>query len=576
MTARKTPDLRQALQACKRHLVYAGGFSAAMNALFLAPTLYMLQIYDRVIPSRSGSTLVMLTIAVLLALAAQAALDGLRSKLLVRASLRLDNELSSPLFAHALVMAGSRSDGPASQPMRQFDTVRQAVTGPAMIALCDLPWTPLYLAICFMLHPWLGVLALAGIVSVGAVAVWNERRTNRPLRTAQDAAQGAYAVQEQILARADVATALGMREALTARHGRARQVMLAAQANASFAGGALQSLSKFLRLSLQSLALGVGAALAIDDRISLGAIFAASFLVSRAMAPIDMVVSQWQSFIQARLAYGELEKLAASGPAVVEKTRLPDPVGQMTVEGLGQLRGERAVLNDLSFAINAGEALAVIGPSGAGKSTLLKLLAGAEQRTSGTIRIDGAELNDWESEDLARHMGYLAQEVGLLSGTIKENICRFASELAPGDPAIDQQVITAAQRSGAHDLILRLPGGYDYMLGPGGRGVSAGQGQRIGLARAIYGNPRVLVLDEPNAQLDAEGEIVLFRVLSEMKAQRHTIIFSTHRTGLLRLADKVLVMRDGAVEHFGPRDEVLRRLQPVPGVRPPSEQRSHG
>lgn len=571
-----SPDLRSALNACRQHLVYAAGFSAAMNALFLAPTLYMLQVYDRVIPSRSGTTLVMLTVAVLLALAAQAAVDGLRSRLLVRASLRLDNELSSPLFAHALARAGSTSDAVANQPMRYFDTVRQAVTGPAMIALCDLPWTPLYLAICFLLHPWLGALALLGILAVGAVAVWNERRTKRPLRIAQEAAQGAYAVQEQILGRADIASALGMRQALTTRHTRARQVMLAAQAKASFAGGSLQSLSKFLRLSLQSLALGAGTALAIDDRISIGAIFAASFLVSRAMAPIDMVVSQWQSFVQARFAYGELEKLTAGAAAAADKTRLPDPLGQISAEGLGLMRGERTVLDNVSLLLEPGEALAVIGPSGAGKSTLLRLLAGAEQRGSGSIRFDGAEQQDWDSEELARHLGYLAQDVGLMAGTIKENICRFATELSPGQASIDDGVVEAARQSGAHELILRLPGGYNYMLGPNGRGVSAGQSQRIGLARAFYGSPRMLILDEPNAQLDAEGETVLFRVLSEMKAQRHTMIFSTHRTGLLRLADKVLVMRDGQVEHFGERDEVLRRLRPVATAPKPKEERGHG
>lgn len=569
---RKLPDLRGALAACRQHLIYAAAFSAAVNILFLAPTLYMLQVYDRVIPSRSGTTLVMLTLAVLMALAAQAALDGLRSRLLVKASLRLDNQLSSPLFAHALDTAGN-SPGAINQPMRQFDTVRQAVTGPAMIALCDLPWTPFYLAICFLLHPWLGALTLFGILAIGGVAVWNERHTKRPLQAAQEAAQLAYATQEHILGRADVAKALGMGAALTVRHGRARESMLSAQARASFAGGALQSLSKFLRLSLQSLALGAGAALAIDDRISIGAIFAASFLVSRAMTPIDMVVSQWQGFVQARFAYGELDRLIAAGQAETGKTRLPDPVGGIEAEALALVRGDRAVLDDVSFALAPGEALAVVGPSGAGKSTLLRLLAGAEGRTAGSIRFDGAEQHDWDSEDLARHIGYLSQDVGLMAGTIRENIARFATELAPGDRGLDSAVVEAAQKCGAHELVLRLPGGYNYALGPGGRGVSAGQAQRIGLARAFFGNPRMLILDEPNAQLDAEGETVLFRVLSEMKKLGHTIVFSTHRTGLLRLADKVLVIRDGGVEHFGPRDTVLSKLRPVAGPAIVKEQR---
>lgn len=540
-----------------------------MNVLFLAPMLYMLQIYDRVILSRSGSTLAFLTVAVLLALVAQAILDGLRSRLLVKASLRLDHELSTPFFAHALTNSGISKDTINKQPMRYFDTVRQTVTGPAMISLCDLPWAPFYLIICFLLHPWLGLLTLLGVVAVSAVAVWNERQTRRPLQIAQEAAHGAYAVQEQILRRADIVRALGMGGGLKKRHSRARQLMLNAQANASFAGGTLQSLSRFLRLALQSLALGAGAALAIDDRISLGAIFAASFLVSRAMAPIDMVVSQWQALVQARFAYGELEKLASAGSDSITRTRLPDPLGRIDVEELRLVQGERAALADVSLTIDAGKTVAVVGPSGAGKSTLLRLIAGAENRGSGTIRFDGADREDWDPDELAQHIGYLPQDVGLIAASIKENIARFFTEFAPEDRTIDERVIQAARRSGAHDLILQLPGGYNYMVGSDGRGVSAGQAQRIGLARAFYGSPRILILDEPNSQLDAEGEAVLLRVLSQMKEQGYTIVFSTHRTALLQLADKILVMREGKVAYFGERDAVIRRLRSASGIAKP-------
>lgn len=563
------PNLSQALGACRQHLVYVAAFSAAMNVLFLAPMLYMLQIYDRVILSRSGSTLAFLTVAVLLALIAQAVLDGLRSRLLVKASLRLDHELSTPFFAHALTNSGISKDTINNQPMRYFDTVRQTVTGPAMISLCDLPWAPFYLIICFLLHPWLGLLTLLGVVAVSAVAVWNERQTRRPLQIAQEAAHGAYAVQEQILRRADIVRALGMGGGLKKRHSRARQLMLNAQANASFAGGTLQSLSKFLRLALQSLALGAGAALAIDDRISLGAIFAASFLVSRAMAPIDMVVSQWQALVQARFAYGELEKLASAGSDSITRTRLPDPLGRIDVEELSLVHGERAALADVSLTIDAGKTVAVVGPSGAGKSTLLRLIAGAENRGSGTIRFDGADREDWDPDELAQHIGYLPQDVGLIAASIKENIARFFTEFAPEDRTIDERVIQAARRSGAHDLILQLPGGYNYMVGSDGRGVSAGQAQRIGLARAFYGSPRILILDEPNSQLDAEGEAVLLRVLSQMKEQGYTIVFSTHRTALLQLADKILVMREGKVGYFGERDAVIRRLRSASGIAKP-------
>lgn len=558
------PSLRSALRACRQHFTYAVGFSAALNALFLAPTIYMLQIYDRVIPSRSGTTLVLLTLVLILALAAQAALDGVRSRLLVRASIRLDRELAAPVFQTALTAARTRGEQTGSQTMRQFDVVRQALTGPAMIALSDLPWAPLYLLVCFLLHPLLGVLALVGIAAVAGVAIWTERRTSQPLRDAQEAAQVAYALQDQVIMRADIVSALGMRGAMAAQHQRERETMLTAQARASFAAGSLLSLSKFLRLALQSLALGLGAALAIDDRISAGAIFAASFLVNRAMAPIDQVVAQWQAIIQARIAYTALERMLNETPFDIEHTRLPAPAGKLEIDGLTLARGKQNVIDGVTFAIEAGEAMAIIGPSGAGKSTLLRMLAGAELPTGGTIRIDGAEQRDWDTEELARHIGFLPQDVGLLPGSIKQNISRFVSNLPAIDSTLDEQVVAAAQRAGAHELVLHLPGGYDYRLGAQGRGVSAGQAQRIGLARALFGNPAILLLDEPNAQLDAEGEIALFKVLTEMKAAGHSIIFSTHRTGLLRLADKIMVLRDGALAHFGPHDEVLRQLQPVP------------
>jgi ATP-binding cassette subfamily C protein len=488
---------------------------------------------------------------------------------LVKASLRLDHELSTPFFAHALANFGTNKDTIANQPMRYFDTVRQTITGPAMISLCDLPWAPFYLAMCFLLHPWLGALTLLGVVAVSVVVVWNERQTRRPLQIAQEAAHGAYAVQEQILRRADIVRALGMGSGLLLRHSRARELMLTAQANASFAGGVLQSLSKFLRLSLQSLALGAGAALAIDDRISPGAIFAASFLVSRAMAPIDMVVSQWQTFVQARFAFGELEKLASAGRDTITRTRLPDPLGRIDIEELGLLHGERAALADVSLTFEAGETVAVVGPSGAGKSTLLRLIAGAENRGTGTIRFDGANREDWDPDELARHIGYLPQDVGLIAASIKENVARFFTEFGPEDQTIDERVIQAAGRSGAHDLILQLPGGYNYMVGSDGRGVSAGQAQRIGLARAFFGSPHILILDEPNSQLDAEGEAVLLQVLSQMKEQGYTIVFSTHRTALLRLADKILVMREGKVGYFGERDAVIRQLRSASGMAKP-------
>lgn len=569
---RDATPIEQALRACRRHFVAAGVFSALLNLLYLAPTLYMLQVYDRVVPTGGKLTLLFLTLAVLLALGTLSLLDMVRSRLLVRASVRLDRQLAGAVLDASL----GRNGGARSlsrQVVRELDTFRQTLTGSGVLAVFDAPWTPIYMLVAFLIHPLLGVIALVGGGLLLAVAWRNEQATRAPMQRANEAASLAYLSQEQSSAAADVIRALGMRQAMVLRHLTERETMTVLQTEASFAASGYSTLTRFLRLSLQSLALGAGALLAVNNQISGGAIFAASFLVSRAMAPIEQVLGAWKNMIQARGAYRTLTDLFRQDAAEPQRTQLPAPSGKINVEGLSVLtpRRDGVILSDIGFAIDKGEIVGVIGPSGAGKSTLARMIAGASAPDRGAIRFDGAERADWDPEFLGRHIGYMPQDATLFAGTIKANICRFRNFAEDDDAAIDARVIEAARACGAHEMILRLPQGYDTELGFGGRGLSAGQAQRIALARALYGDPSILVLDEPNAHLDAEGEARLLETLAEVKRRGGTVLIVAHRTGVLAALDKLMVLREGRLELYGPRDAVLQRMgaAPPPGASGP-------
>ena len=560
--------MRSALRACKRHFVGVAGFSAALNLLFLVPMLYMIQIYDRVVPTNGGLTLLFLTLVLLFGLGSLALLDLVRSRLLVRASARLDRELAATLMDTSLAERGGTLDRLARQTMREFDSLRQVLTGPAMLALMDAPWSPLYVLVCFLIHPLLGLLVLAG-TGVLALLAWRaERSSTGSLGRASDAASTSYVAQEQILARSDVVRALGMRDNMVRRHLRERTEMVREQLSANFVTGRHTAMSKFLRLSLQSLALGLGAWLAITGRTSAGAIFAASFLAGRAMQPIDQLLGSWRSVTLARTSFAKLNQLLATRETSFAPTGLPAPTGRFSAENIfvGNPTENRFLLGGVGFAMGPGEVIAIMGPSGAGKSTLLRVLAGALRPERGLIRIDGASAADWDSERLARHIGYLPQDVSLFAGSVKENISRFDV----GDAGtIDEAAVAAANACHAHDMITGLPGGYDRVLGWGGSGLSAGQAQRVALARALYGEPRIVMLDEPNAHLDGAGEAQLVETLQALKARGAAVLVVAHRTGLLQAVDRIIVMRDGRIEIDGPRDEVLKRLQgavpaPVP------------
>ncbi|VVT02274.1 Alkaline protease secretion ATP-binding protein AprD [Sphingomonas sp. EC-HK361] len=562
MAADPLGAMRGALALCRRHFVAAAGFSALVNLLYIVPTLYMLQVYDRVVPTRGIQTLLFLTVVLLFALATLALLDRIRARLLVRAGVQIDAALA-PLVLDATL---GRPDLPVARAaLREFDAMRQTLTGPGILALFDAPWVPIYVLVCFLVHPWIGLVALLGCIALPLIALANERATRTRLDRAQVVAGASYAAQETLLGSADTVRALGMRRALVARQLRQREAMLVAQTEANFAAGGFLTLTKFVRLALQSLALGLGALLAVDNLISAGAIFASSFLIARALAPIEQLIGTWRPIIQSRQSYRSLETLLDTAPPLAASTHLPPPRGAVSLEGVTVLNDARdgALLQAITLSVAPGEVVAIVGPSGAGKSTLVRAIAGALLPDRGTVRFDGADARDWDPERLARHIGYLPQDSALFAGSIAENIARFDGEIGAPREGVDAAIVAAATSVGADPLIRRMTNGYDHQLRLGGRGISAGQAQRIALARAVYGNPQILILDEPNAHLDAEGDAALVAALGALKAKGRTILIVSHKLGILPVVDRILVLRDGRVEMFGPREEVLPRIAPA-------------
>lgn len=554
-------SLRAGLAACRSHFINAALFSGLINLLYLAPSIYMLQVYDRAVPTRGGTTLLALTLIYLFAIATMGAFDLVRARVLIRASARLDRLLAPPIIA-ALIRT-SVAQPRSSAALREFDQLRQTLTGAGVLALFDLPWAPIYLLVCFVIHPLLGLMAIAAMTATAGLAWANERATSRSLKLANAAATHGYTSLEGSLGVAGVVKALGMGPALLARHRAERAESLGFQATASASNATFVSVTKAMRIALQSLALGLGAWLAMDGRISGGAIFAASLLLSRALAPIEQITGASKALVLALPAYRTIHALLVEAGDAPEPVRLPALAGRLQAEGLTVAIADtdRRALVGVSFKLGKGRVLGVVGPSGAGKSTLARALVGAVAAESGVVRLDGASLSDWPEDQLGAAIGYLPQDPTLLRGTVRENICRFRA----GDrAAIDAEVVRASQACGAHELILSLPKAYDTILGQRGAGLSAGQAQRIALARALYGGPALLVLDEPNAHLDVDGEAQLFATLQAVKVGGTTVVVIAHRTGVLRVVDELLVLRDGRVALHGERDEVMRKLAEPP------------
>lgn len=562
-TSPGTEPLNRSIKACRTYVIWAAAFSALVNLLYLAPTLYMMQVYDRVVPTGGVQTLVLISIVVVFALATLAGLDWLRQRLLLRAGLRLDRLLAEPILGHVIDLKTRR---PGTQALREFDHVRGALSGPGALAFFDAPWTPIYLICCFLLHPAIGLLTLIGGAILLVLAVLNERDSRPRLSRAMQSANAAYAAQDAVASQAEVVRALGMRRSSINRQITQRRAATAQHADAQLSGGKYAGAIKFLRLAMQSGALGLAAYLAVRGDISVGAIIAASVLLSRAVAPIELLVGAWPSINQAVASWKSLIALFAAEGADRTRTTLPDPAGKLQVEGVAVRfpNTDEPQLRGVSLTLEPGQILGVIGPSGSGKTTLARVIAGAQVPTVGTVRLDGAEYDARESDDLARHIGYLPQNPSLFSGSIKDNISRFSGAVGVPPAEVDARAVAAAQAAGAHEMIQRLPQGYDTVLGPFGAGVSAGQAQRVALARALYGEPVLLVLDEPNSNLDADGEVALMNAILAAAARGASVMIVAHRAGVLARVDRLLTLKDGAVQLEGPREKVLARMRAEP------------
>jgi ATP-binding cassette subfamily C protein EexD len=549
-------ELASVIGSFKHAFLYIGLFSFIINLLMLVPSLYMLQVYDRVMMSRSNETLFMLTAIVVWLFLVMGLLEYVRSGLMIRLGSQLDAKLNRRLYGAMVDYALAKPGQATAQPMSDLTNVRQFLTGAGLFAFFDAPWMPIYIGVLFLFHPAFGWFAIgAGLILV-VVAILNERSTKAPLAEANNLSiQSNQAVATQLRS-VEVLHAMGMLGSLRERWLGKHLKFLERQSDASDQAAVWANLSKSLRLLFQSLILGLGAYLAVQNEITAGMLIAGSIIMGRALAPIDQMIGTWKQFGTARTSYGRIESLLAEFPEKKDPMSLPTPKGALAVESayLFPPGSKQQSLTNVSFAINAGEVLGVIGPSAAGKSSLARALMGVWPLANGKVRLDGADLNHYNRNELGAHVGYLPQDVELFEGTIAENIARFG-EIDP------DKVVQAAQLAGVHEMILHLPGGYNSPLGQGGIALSGGQRQRVGLARAMYGNPRFVVLDEPNSNLDDAGERALVQAVLNFKNMGTTVVLITHRPGILGVTDKILLLVEGQVRAFGLRDDVLRALQ---------------
>jgi ATP-binding cassette subfamily C protein EexD len=554
------PEVRDALARCRQSFAAVAVFSCGINVLFLVPAIYMLQVYDRVLTSGSQATLLMLTLIVLFLLATLGTLEWVRTQIMVRVSQRLDALLGERLFdlsfRQSLASGGAQA---GAQPLQDLQGIRQFATGPGLLAFFDAPWVPLYLLVMFAMHPWFGWLGVLSAVALLCISIANERSTAALLRSANQSASANQALLARTLRNAEAIEALGMLGNLRRRWKDRSNQVLATQSRASVKGGRWVALSRWLRLTLQSLALGLGAFLALSNEISSGMLIAGAILLGRALYPIDQLTGVWKQFVTAREQYARINDWLRRLPTTTERMTLPAPSGNVSAVSVTVIPpgAQLPALRSVSFEIAAGEIVGVIGPSAAGKTTPARVLLGIWPATHGKMRLDGADVYGWSRLELGPHLGYLPQDVELFDGTIAENIARFGA-------ADSEQIVAAARLAGVHEMVLRFPQGYDTVIGPSAGVLTGGQRQRIALARALYGDPKLVVLDEPNSSLDEAGDSALLAALLALKARRTTVVVISHRTSVLPAVDKLLVLKEGQVAAFGPRDEVRRKLQAVP------------
>jgi PrtD family type I secretion system ABC transporter len=559
-------ELGEALRSCRNAFIGVGVMSCMINILYLTGSVFMLEVYDRVIPSRSVPTLVGLVILCGGLYIAQGILDMLRSRILGRIGTSLDEALNARVFETIVrlpLMVGNRNDG--LQPLRDLDAVRSFLGSMGPGAFFDLPWLPFYLAICFAFHWLIGVTALVGAIILVTLTLITEFMSRQPARDTLTLGARRNDIAATSRRNAEVLVAMGMSGRLTKRWTEANEKYLSGNQRASDVTGGLGAIAKVMRMMLQSAVLGVGAYLVIYQEATAGIIIAGSILSARALAPVDLAIAHWKGFVAARQSWQRLNRLFESIPAQIQQTLLQSPSKRMSVEAVSIVPpgDQRVIVQDVNFVLEAGHGLGVIGPSGSGKSSLVRALVGVWQPVRGKVRLDGAALDQWSSDVLGRHVGYLPQDVELFAGTVAQNICRF-------DPdAKSDGIIAAAKEAGVHDMIIKMRDGYDTQIGEQGGSLSAGQAQRVALARALYGDPFLIVLDEPNSNLDAEGDEALTRAIRSARERGAIVVVVAHRPVGIEAVDMLLVLKDGRMQAFGPKETVLGQvLQRVPAPAP--------
>lgn len=558
---KQSSELNRAFGKLRHVIIAVALFSGVINLLALTGSLFMMQVYDRVLASRSIPTLVVLAMITVVLYVFQGALDFLRSRVMVRVATRLDETFGERLYRCVLALPlKMRTNGDGLQPIRDLDTIRGFLSGAGPLALLDLPWMPIFLIFVFSLHPWLGFLSLSGMVILLGLTFLTERLSKAPARESQKESAVRLSLALGGVRNAEVMRAMGLTNRMAERWVNANIRHLQANERTSDVVGGIGAISKVVRFVMQSAMLGLAAYLTIQGSVSPGAIIASSITSSRALAPIEAVIANWKGFLAARQSKQRLEDLLKAMPEQDEPMQLPVPQKDLSVEAVSVSApgGQQALIQNVTLKLEAGQGLGVIGPSAAGKSTLARAMVGVWPLVRGTVRLDGASLDQWDSDNLGKHVGYLPQDVELFDGTVAENIARF--ELEPNPEAI----VAAANAADVHQMILHLPEGYETRIGDGGCALSAGQRQRIGLARALYGNPFLVVLDEPNSNLDSEGEAALTKAISGVRARNGIVVVVAHRPSALNAVDLVAVMAKGTIQAFGPKDEVLQKvMQPA-------------
>lgn len=557
-----TNELKNAILKSKRSFIVVGFFSFFINLLMLVPPLYMLQLYDRVITSRSEDTLIMLTLIVVVLFITMSLLEIVRSKILVKVGNKLDSILSQRVFDSLFELANKQPGRATSMPLGDLTQVRQFMTGNGVFAFFDAPWIPIYIAVLFFFHPVFGYFAIFAALVLLCFTIINEYSTKSKLKESSSLSRASTIFVDSNLRNAEVVNALGMRNCIRDKWEEKYHGFLNAQNDASTKAGVWSNISKTSRMLFQSLMLGIGAYLAINMEVTPGMMIAGSIIMGRALAPLDLLTSSWKGFSSARTSYARLSELLNDFPKNKDYMRLPDPKGEIILEQVVVVppNAKQPSIKGISLKIDVGDVVGIIGPSAAGKSSLARVILGLWPLVQGKVRLDKADIYQWDKQDLGKFIGYLPQDIELFEGTISQNIARF-------NEVDSQKVVEAAQKAGVHEMILRLPDGYDTRIGAGGESLSGGQKQRVGFARALYDNPVLIVLDEPNSNLDDQGELSLIKAVMLLKEQGTTVVVITHRPGILQVTNKLAVVKQGMLEIYGDTKEVMAKMAEANAAR---------